>query len=251
LDEYRTDGFLNKLHRLPGLKLLTCRTAVLANIRQPSKLDTHFQPNRIFTLRDLDQQEQLRFLNVRLPTHPIKSKNFHLTLQKHAQLRAISGSPLLLGLMADMAGIEFARGSEVHLPGSRSSFYRRAIEHAWAEKLRGQAVADEDAILRDDVLQGLADRMGLANITIDSRTVIELMKAFPDLQTRELRERLLDFLVRSGMVRSPQTGVYEFVHLTFQEYYLARRLRQDGLKEALYKYWANPRYDESLALLVF
>ena len=52
-DDCLTDGFLDRLRKLPGLVILTCRTAVLASIRQPTKLDTHVDPNRLYTLRDL------------------------------------------------------------------------------------------------------------------------------------------------------------------------------------------------------
>jgi hypothetical protein len=65
-DDCRTDGFLDRLRKLPGLKVLTCRTAVLASIRKPTKLDNHLQPNRLYTLRDLDSKEQLALLNKRL-----------------------------------------------------------------------------------------------------------------------------------------------------------------------------------------
>jgi hypothetical protein len=108
---------------------------------------------------------------------------------------------------------------------------------------------DEDAKLRDDTLTGLAGNMGLKIITIDSSALIELMRVSPDLQTLERRERLLDFFVKSGLLQSPQTGVYEFVHLTFQEYFLARWLQHNGFKEGLHKHWADPRYDETLALM--
>jgi Leucine rich repeat variant len=249
-DWYRSDAFLRRLAGIPGPKLLTCRTAVLAALQQATDLDNHIQASRLYTIRDLSPKEQLNFIVGRSSSRHGRAEKLHSMLQKHSQMRTVSSNPLLLDVIIDLVDTAFESASEFCLPQSRIAFYRAAVEHLWSRKLQGLGAGAEDALLRDTVLTELAGRVGLKKIAIENHALFETMRSIDDLQTKEQRERLLGFLVKSGLLVSPKTGVHQFVHLTFHEYFLALAWRSKALRECLDAYWAEPRYDETLALVV-
>ena len=65
--------------------------------------------------------------------------------------------------------------------------------------------------------------------------------------TPELREALR----RSGLLRfDDRRERVAFPHLTFQEFHLARAWLDRRFAEVLKERWADPRYEEALALLI-
>jgi hypothetical protein len=61
---------------------------------------------------------------------------------------------------------------------------------------------------------------------------------------------LIAYLQHAGLVRLHLWEQVDFVHLTFQEFYLAQALRQHGLLQALQRHWGEARYEETLGLLI-
>ncbi len=187
--QYRSLEFLDRLLGLPGLKLLTCRTEVLAGIRTSLNLSGHIDGNRIYTLRDFDPREQQLFLSKKLEAFSKEVAELHASLQKHSQMRVNSTRPLLLGLIAEMAEVNFGRGVSLKFPGNRASFYAQASEHMWRTKLAGRNVPRRDPHLRDQLLVILAGYMELNKLRISSKEVWDL------LDSENAKNGLADFEV--------------------------------------------------------
>ncbi len=231
--------------RWPGRNSVRLRQRIsLPDACHTSRRQSHFDTQRgpCFDSRD---RRQVQEDGARAPPldapRPGKLPAMHLEagkllkkIQRNIQVRLLAGNPLLLGLMAEVAsGLQ---GEKIELPGSRSEFYRQAVDALWHRKLK-----DEPSVLdlweeRDEFLTRAAETMGL--------TVLK--KRFSSCSL-ELRYGLR----KSGLLRvDERSGEYEFVHLTFHEYYLARFLAKESLKSVLQKHWNNPRYEETLGLLI-
>ena len=246
---YWTDTFLMRLQSVPGAKLFSCRTAVFMKDGRAARAERFFEPVRTYTVRDLNAAEQIEMLQLRLGTDA-SARDLHTRVRAHAQMRAVSRSPLLLAMLAD----SYRRcedPSEFTLPAARADFYQAAIDQTWDSKLVDIQTTDEDADLRDEVLSAVARRIGLGReLWISRADMTSCLEEAGRIESTSERERLRNLIQRTGLLYPNSNRGYEFVHLTFQEYYLARSLERVGLRYALGEYWTDARYDEVLALLV-
>jgi 3-methyladenine DNA glycosylase AlkC len=235
LDEVRSSlgdvSLYKTLALLPGVKVISIRSAVYASIRgiadKYKKTEHEILP--------LMPQDQKKFLQCLLADENDRAERLFQKIQKNIQVRLLAGNPLLLGLMADVAG--GPHGEEIELPGSRVEFFERAVNSMWFVKLseKGDERILELRDERDEYLTHTAQAMGM----------VHLRSKFSG------RADLRYGLRKSGLVRvNDISGEFEFVHLTFQEYYLARSLVQAGLQAALERHWSDARYEEALALLI-
>lgn len=248
-EEYRTGAFATRLNLLRGAKVITCRSAVLAEMRRHWRAPLQLATPAPYTLRDLSNEEQTELLAMQL-SDPGRAIELQARLRKDTPLRFIASSPLLLSFIA---GLE-ARGA-LSLASSRSEFYRAAVEHQWAVKFSERSPSIE--VLADRALQRLALRLGVERL---HATQTELVQAVEERAHLDV-DRVCGAIVRAGILQRTMatsgSARYEFVHLTFQEYYLARAwLAEPGalgegaspFGRALARHFADPRYDEALAL---
>jgi hypothetical protein len=222
---------------LPGAKLITCRTAVFEGLRdsvEPYK-------GREFVILPLKPNEQQSFLSGALKAHghdPARAEVVHNAVQSNAAVRALASNPLMLGLMAEL----FDR---IALPTTRAAYYREVVEAMWHRKLpRGAAERLLDG--RDHTLAELAKKMALDRVEY---ALVNLLRTTQVVAVAE-GHLLRDALERAGLLRvDSRRGVFSFLHLTFQEFYLARALEPGGLRRPLEQHWSDARYEETLALL--
>jgi predicted NACHT family NTPase len=236
---------------LPGVRIVSCRTAVY---------DREFgEPRYVMGLNDTAQRSFLCSLaEVWRERHDLPAfsqaneawvDRLHSTLQKHPQLRRLAGSPLLLTLIA----LTNPPTDTVKLPQDRVAFYRQAFDGLFKNR-----VALEEYDTRPEVakklLRQVANKVGLEpNFPKDI-----LWKAYEDLdlggmaKSPEQYQLLMHAIHEAGIIqlRGPQRLLAEFLHLTFQEFFLAEALlEREGLQQALQEHWRNPRYEETLGLL--
>ncbi len=99
---------------------------------------------------------------------------------------------------------------------------------------------------RDKVLDALAGRMELRTVETGlddlDAAVAGVPGAPPDI-TAALQDAGL-------LVAEEHREAVRFFHLTFQEFHLARTLASGEFRNALQRYWRNPRYEEILGLLL-
>ncbi|MBS9405382.1 hypothetical protein KG088_17365, partial [Halomonas sp. TRM85114] len=243
LDEVSPDLLNERLYEalaaLPGLKFVSCRTAVYAALRQDA--DAYKESPRDYLILSLKPTEQRSFLEQALEGNSELAGVLHDRLQASPQLRLLSGNPLMLTLI-----VELAEPDRLELPTTRAAFYRGAITRLWERKKPPGHDIRYLSDLRDRVLTELAEAMGLEDLEWDSTELTALCRSIAGDDC----SLLLDALERTNLlVIDRHRETVRFFHFTFQEYYLARALQSQGLRIALQRHWADARYDEALALL--
>ena len=230
-------GLYERLVNLPGLKVITCRTAVYQqSLRQ--KADRY--KAREYEILRLKPHEQQTFLEKALADNTSRAQALHKSIQQNIQIRLLAANPLMLGLIAEVSG-------EIELPSSRAEFYRLAIAEMWNRKPTLLPEAPYMTDQRDHALTDLAQEMRLEQI---EAPLSQLMQAAQKAESTHPR-LLIKGLKRAGIVRiNPRLERFGFVHLTFQEFYLARALQPSGLQPALERFWGEARYEETLGLLI-
>jgi len=228
---HQDQALFQKVARLPGHKLVSARIAVYQSLRKTG--DRYKVAENEYEILGLRPFEQREFLRQALPGAKEKAEKLFEDIQENIQVRLLAANPLMLSLMAEVAGA----GPRIPLPASRAEFYERAIDEMWYEKLK-----NDDAVLRlhderDRFLTQKAAQIGLASLRAPL--------------TSQITKNLERGLRRSGLIRvDDRTRTFEFIHLTFQEYYLALSLAKGHLREILEKHWSDARYEETLALII-
>jgi len=213
------------LTALPGAKIATCRAAVFEGRRAGLGEGVGATWRPTVEIQPLDRDERRAFLADRLPA--ARAGELVAAIEASEALRELAGSPLLLGLMA-MVGIP--------LPTARAAFYERAE----TELARRRHIATETAVWSRarTALDELAERMTLDRVEASAELLHEVCG-----------EEACAALRASGLIRvAADGGSFSFLHLTFQEHHLARRLSAKGLDAALDAHRGDPRYEETLAL---
>ncbi len=223
-------GFSVALTALPGPKVATCRTGVFAGWRQRLSEGVGAQWRKEVEILPLGVRERRAFLAHRLPERDAEALAIHI--EASASLRGLAGSPLLLALMAELG---------LPLPESRVTFYERTEARLGARRSQGP---QHDLVWARSgaVLDRLADEMKLNRI---EAPLALLMDACASDQP------LYDALRSSGILTIDRDrACFAFIHLTFQEYHLARALQATGSAAALKLHWREASYEETLALLL-
>jgi predicted NACHT family NTPase len=161
----------------------------------------------------------------------------HRSFTKH--FLKVYSNPLMLSLIAQMP-------DRVALPMTRAEFYQAAVGEMWRRKLLDHPEALPWTDYRDRELTELAQQMGITQTRVPLAWLARAATRVAGSNGRAL----LAALQRTGLVRVSPWEEVDFVHLTFQEYYLAQSLNERGLQQVLADYWHDSRYDEMLGLLV-
>jgi predicted NACHT family NTPase len=230
------ERFYHALVTLPGVKVLSCRTAVYETLRQEA---ARYYTGQEYELLDLKPVDQRAFLMQTLGGDVHQVDVLHQRLQHHPQLRLLASNPLMLSPIAQMP-------DRVALPMTRAEFYQAAVGEMWRRKLLDHPEALPWTDYRDRVLTELAQQMGITQTRVPLAWLARAATRVAGSNGRAL----LAALQRTGLVRVSPWEEVDFVHLTFQEYYLAQSLNERGLQQVLADYWHDSRYDEMLGLLV-
>jgi predicted NACHT family NTPase len=146
------ERFYQKLASLPGLKIVTCRTAVYASLRQ----EADRYKEREYEVMGLKPQEQKLFVSQALGGDTAQAEILYRAIQRNTQIRLLASNPLMLSLI-----IQVSRS--ISLPASRAGFYQEAVQAMWRQKL-GQESKRLSLVLtgkRDSLLIALAAKMGM------------------------------------------------------------------------------------------
>ena len=242
LDELQDDlagrAMLRRFANLPGLVVLSCRTAIYQTLRPDAS--AYAARDREYEIKGLKVDEQRAFLAAILGDEA-RAAAIHTALSHHSALRPLAANPLMLSLLGQVPSPE-------QLPATRAAFYGYAAATMWQRK-----VGDEELYLRltehrDPTLAAVAESLGMEKVEGVLSNLIRVARESTD--DPEHAATLVDWLARAGLVRiDRRRELFAFIHKTFQEYYLARSLEADGFLVALQKYWRDDRYEETLSLL--
>jgi len=238
MDEIETlshgEALFQKIAALPGIKVVSCRTAVFERYRRSAEPYIH----RAYEVLGLSSNEQLSFLTSVLDRD--RAVLMYKAISGAPSIRSMSSNPLMLTLLAEQESIR--------IPESRAAFYSEAVREMWSRKL-GAAEGERFAAHRETVLVQLALSMKLDVESIESS--LNLLSSTSRAAALRESDKLQELLEKSGILRlDRRREMFSFAHLTFQEYYFSSALLFGGLRDALSKYWADARYEEALSLLI-
>lgn len=222
--------------------LLTCRTALWDSYYEKMFSEAHY-------LLGINQQEQKKFLQAlgdewrsnRLRGFEEADETWvdelHSELQKQSNLRQISGSPLLLTLIA-----RTNKPNAIALPAKRVDFYRKAFK----ELLEQRDGTEKSIFTFITPLSKLAHEVSKDELTA------EFSEMLYEKHTAELIKDDRTTLKNSNILKFSDDYNCQWLHQTFQEWLFAEFLHKDkeyGLLEATKQYWKDPNYHEVIALL--
>jgi len=229
------ERFYQALVNLPGLKVLSCRTAVYETLRR----EADRYKDQEYELLGLKPADQRSFLTQALNGDTRRAKALHESLQHNVQLRLLAGNPLMLSLIAHVS-------DHMTLPVTRAAFYQAAVSELWRRRLAGHPDAQFRMHERDQVLTELARRMGMAHIEAPLAWLAQAASRVAGADGPSL----IAALQHAGLVRLRPWEQVDFVHLTVQEFYLAQALKDQDLSQVLRQHWDDARYEETLGLLI-
>jgi hypothetical protein len=221
---------------LPGVKVLTCRTAVYESLRPTG--DRY--KAREYEHLGLRPEQQRAFLTEVLNGRVDDAEARYHAIQHNIQVRLLAGNLFMLSLIAQVPVQKISTAT-------RAAFYEAAVGEMWSRKLANHPDAHFRTGQRDCVLTALAHRMGMEHIEVPLSWLEQTARQV-DASTYQA---LIGYLNQAGLVHLQQRGEQvSFGHLTFQEFYLARMLQQGTLQTVLERYWKDARYEETLGLLL-
>ncbi|KYK36111.1 MAG: hypothetical protein AYK19_09530 [Theionarchaea archaeon DG-70-1] len=192
-------------------------------------------------VKKFDDHQITQFIKNRFgETHPEKAKSMSRTIRENERIRALARNPLMIAIIA----VIYEEDRE--LPQRRVKLYERCVEtllSKWDFKRNVKHKYDSEAkqkILRKIALKAQIQRK-------KSFTKEELLEEFseylPEVRIKkEMAEDVLTEIVhRNVLLKEISIGVYDFLHLSFQEYLAALELQKrrdyDMLLTHLYEPW--------------
>jgi hypothetical protein len=230
-----SERFYQALVNLPGVTVVSCRTAVYETLRR----EADRYKDQEYELLGLKPTDQKRFLTHTLSGEARRVEALHESLQRNPQLRLLAGNPLMLNLIARVS-------DRMVLPVTRAAFYQAAVSELWHHRLADRPEADLRVHERDEVLTELAGRMGMAQIEAPLAWLAQAASRVAGADGPSL----MAWLQHTGLVRLHPWEQVDFVHLTMQEFYLAQALRDQDLAQVLRQHWNEAHYEETLGLLI-
>ena len=239
------------LQQLPGKKVLSCRTAIYQyrELRKQSQ-------DQCFEIMFLSKAEQTAFLTL-VMDDSTAAENITQQLQSRSPLSYITGRPLILREVAALASDPNTDSTALlKQTNNRAQLYKLVTDRRWIDKVKPvfpkqlQLVQLKKQV--EELLAKLAERMysngyeGTITLTIEE--YIDLLNNYGGIDSEVDKAIQL-----SGILRlNTHAESVEFLHLTFQEYHLAKYWINSNkkLSELLDTYWEQPRYEEALALYI-
>jgi predicted NACHT family NTPase len=196
---------------------------------------------------------------------PIKAENFIDKLQQEPGIRDLASSPLLLTLLC------LVFGESGSFPANRSELYEEGLD-VLLKKWDVKRNIDRDIVYKKLSLKRKEDL--LSHIALDTfeqgkyffkqkeveNYITQYIRNLPDAKTDEYALQLDSEAVlksieaQHGLFVERARGIYSFSHLTFHEYFTARKITAstnfDLSRQQITKYITDKRWREVLLLTV-
>lgn len=228
-------GFMEKYPR--------CKIATTSRI---AGYDDELKGFTKFELMQFDDNQIERFIdNWFGKQNPEKAKSMFEAIRENEQIKAIARNPLMIAIIA----IIYEEDRE--LPQKRVDLYNRCVEvllSKWDVQKRLKNVYSSDK--KEFILKKLAFYGHINNkrILTEDEVIREMLRYFPQIQLEEKDAEpfLGEIWKRSYLLRQISMNSYDFLHLSFQEYFTAIELREreDGMSfivdHLLEPWWEEP-----------
>jgi len=208
--------------------LITCRIAAFAGHPLEYRFPSFWQ----MEVQEFSDRQVELFLQNWFADQPPEQQAAQVggllnALGRSSRMHALAANPLLLSLMA----LVYERNWR--LPERRVELYEKCSDVLLEEWDKAKGVASAKPWGRPEkraVLQFAAARFHYAGVRQFSRESLEeaVQAARPNAQADERAALLQEVLERSGLIRAKSRTSYDFVHLTFQEYFTALSIHERG-----------------------
>jgi len=179
-------------------------------------------------LMEFDDKQIGRFIeNWFGKTDPERAKSMFGAIMENERIKAIARNPLMIAITA------IIYEEDKKLPQKRALLYQRCVEvllSKWdvQKKLRNKYPSDK----KEFMLRKLAFYGHINNkrVLTEKEVMKEMLKYIPQIQLQEEDAKpLLDEIwQRSYLLRQISMDSYDFLHLSFQEYFTALELKDRG-----------------------
>jgi len=179
--------------------------------------------------------------------NPEKAKSMNRTIRENERIRAIARNPLMIAIIAVIYE------EDRKLPQRRVELYDRCVEVSlsrWDVQRRIENKYDPKA--KEKILRKLALEAHCSKKRSFAKEELleKFCKYLPEVRIKkEKAEDVLNEIVqRNVLLREISIDVYDFLHLSFQEYLAALQLRERKDYETLLQYLYEPWWEEVVLL---
>ncbi|MBU7027140.1 MAG: HEAT repeat domain-containing protein, partial [Theionarchaea archaeon] len=194
-----------------------------------------------------DQQIELFVTNWFGKTDPEKANLMNKTIKENERIKAIARNPLMIAIIA----VIYEEDRE--LPQRRVELYQRCVEVSlskWDVQRRIKNKYDPKA--KEKILRKLALEAHCSEKRSFAKEELleKFCKYLPEVRIKkeEAEDVLNEIVQRNVLLREISIDVYDFLHLSFQEYLAALQLRERKDYETLLQYLYEPWWEEVVLL---
>jgi len=202
-------------------------------------------------LMEFDDKQMEQFVNNWFgKINAEKAKSMINAIKENEQIKALARNPLMISIIA------IIYEEDRKLPQRRAALYNRCIEvllSKWdiQKKLKNAYPSEK----KEYILKKLAFYAHTNNkkILTEKEILKEMVNHFPrvKLKAEDAKPFLDEIWQRSYLLRQISRDSYDFLHMSFQEYFTALELKdQEDELSTIIKYWSLSWWEEPILLYV-